>query len=88
MSSRTVEVPVPLPWQRESEPDVPALGRELRLLWLVDEVRQHRLGAGKAAESAGLPRAEFMRILGEHGVPVVDYPDEDLEGELHALNQG
>ena len=31
---------------------------------------------------AALPRAAFMRLLGEHGVPVIDYPVEDLQQEL------
>lgn len=79
---RTVEVATALPWGRAGEPDVRALGRELRLLWIIEEVRQHRIGVGRAAELAELPRAAFMRVLGQHGVPVIDYDAEDLEREL------
>lgn len=32
-------------------------------------------------------RASFMRLLGEHGVPVIDYPVSDLEEELRLLDQ-
>jgi hypothetical protein len=32
-----------------------------------------RMGVGTAAELASMPRAEFMQVLGEHGVPVIDY---------------
>lgn len=34
-----------------------------------------------------MPRAEFMAILGEHGVPVIDYPVEDLRAELNSLGR-
>lgn len=54
----------------------------MRRLWAVEQVRRRRLGVGRAAEVAALPRAAFMRLLGEHGVPVIDYPVEDLQQEL------
>jgi predicted HTH domain antitoxin len=84
-SSRTVEVDVSLPWRRAEEPDARSLGRELRLLWLIEEVRRRRLGIGRAASLAELPRAMFMRVLGDHGVPVIDYDATELERELGAL---
>ena len=83
--ARTVEIAVALPWGRAGEPDARAVGQELRLLWIIEEVRQHRLGVGKAAELSGTPRAAFMRVLGEHGVPVIDYDVEELDRELGAL---
>lgn len=86
--ARTVEVAVTVPWGRHDEPDGRALGRELRLLWIIQEVRQHRLGLGKGAQLAELPRAAFMRLLGEHGVPVIDYSVQDLDRELDALGLG
>ncbi|WP_437603052.1 UPF0175 family protein [Sorangium sp. So ce590] len=42
----------------------------------MDRIRQHRVSAGKRAELSGLPRAAFMQVLGERGVPVVDHPVE------------
>ncbi len=86
--ARTVDVATALPWGRAGEPDVRALGRELRLLWIIEEVRQHRVGVGKGAELAGVPRAAFMRVLGEHGVPVIDYSVEELDRELGAFGLG
>jgi len=47
---------------------------ERRQLWAVDQVRRHRLGVGKAAKVAGMPRAAFMRLIGEHGIPVIVRP--------------
>ncbi len=86
--ARTVDVATALPWGRAGEPDVRALARELRLLWIIEEVRQHRLGVGKGAELADVPRAAFMRVLGEHGVPVIDYSADDLERELGTFGPG
>jgi predicted HTH domain antitoxin len=80
-----VSVEIPLPAIGGGPPDIPRLSRELRLLWIVDQVRQHRFGVGKGAELAELPRAAFMRLLGEHGVPVIDYPIDDLEDEIQTL---
>jgi len=31
-----------------------------------------------------MPRAAFMRVLGEHGVPTIDYAPGELEGELRS----
>lgn len=87
-SVRTVEVSVALPWGREVEPDTGSLGRELRLLWLIEQVRQHHLSVGKASALAEMPRAAFMRTLGAHGVPVIDYDVEDLDRELETLGLG
>jgi predicted HTH domain antitoxin len=39
----------------------------------------------QGARLAGLSMEEFMKILGQLGIPVVDYPPEDLEQELEVL---
>jgi predicted HTH domain antitoxin len=86
-NTQTVAVPVEIPWPAvaAAPPDIPRLSQELRLLWIVDQVRKHRFGIGKGAELAELPRAAFMRVLGEHGVPVIDYPIDDLDDEIRTL---
>jgi predicted HTH domain antitoxin len=89
-NAESVAIRVEIPWQAvdATPPDVARLSRELRVLWIVDQVRQHRLGIGKGAELAELPRAAFMRLLGEHGVPVIDYPLAELEDEIRSLGGG
>ncbi len=77
-----VTVTVEMPPDLVAGEDVSQLGVTLRCLWAVEQVRLRRLGVGRAAEVAALPRAAFMRLLGEHGVPVIDYPVEDLQHEL------
>ena len=76
---------VDIPRDALGDEDLLQLGVELRQLWAVDQVRRHRLGIGKAAEVAGMPRAAFMRLVGEHGLAVIDYPVEDLRDELRSL---
>jgi predicted HTH domain antitoxin len=82
-----VAVRVEIPWQAggTSPPDIARLSQELRVLWIVDQVRQHHVGIGKGAELAGRPRAAFMQVLGEHGVPVIDYPAAELDEEIRSL---
>ncbi len=79
-----VEVELPaeafrhVPW---SSVDVAS---ELRLLWLIDQVRQRRLGYPKAAELAGVSQAAFERILATHHVSPFDMDDDELEREIAA----
>ncbi len=68
--------------------DPEKLSSELRQLWAVEQVRRRRLGVGRAAEIARMPQATFMQLLGEHGVPVIDYPVDELEEELKQFGAG
>jgi predicted HTH domain antitoxin len=80
----TVSVELPLSADDGVPPDPTVVGDELRLLWIIEQVRLQRIGVGKGAELAGLPRAAFMQALGAHGVPVIDYAPSDLQRELDA----
>jgi predicted HTH domain antitoxin len=80
----TVSVELPLSAGEGASPDPTVVGDELRLLWIIEQVRLQRIGVGKGAELAGLPRAAFMQALGVHGVPVIDYAPSDLQRELDA----
>ena len=77
-----VAVQVDIPAGVLLDVDIAQLGDELRRLWAVEQVRLRRLGVGKGAEVAAMPRAAFMQLLGEHGVPVIDYSADDLQEEL------
>ncbi len=59
--------------------DIPS---ELRLLWILEEVRQRRLGHGKAAELAGMSRAAFLEEMGRHQVTPFDLDPDELAREL------
>jgi len=43
------------------------------------------LSLAKAAKVAGLSQEDFMELLHEAGIPAVDYPTEELAGELDAM---
>ena len=83
--NRTLRVSVELPIPAETS-DLAAVSTELRLLWVIEQVRLHRIGVGKAAELSTMPRAAFMQLLGAHGVPVIDHDVADLHGELGSLS--
>ena len=40
------------------------------------------LSCGQAAELAGYSKRTFMELLGKLGVPVLDYPTEELTEDL------
>jgi predicted HTH domain antitoxin len=70
------------------QPWAPAeIAREMRALWLVEQVRQRRLGYGKAAELAGMPTAAFLLLMGRHGATPFDYDPDDVEEELAAARE-
>jgi predicted HTH domain antitoxin len=83
----SIRVSVEIPQELVGDVDVSSLGLDLRRLWALEQVRQRRLGIGRAAEVAGMPRAAFMVWLGEHGVPVIDYPAVDLQQELGTVDR-
>ncbi len=79
---RTVEVELPeeafqhRTWQPQE------VAREMRLLWMLEEVRSRRLGFGKAAELSGVPVAQFLLLMGKHQISPFDYDDDELAREL------
>jgi predicted HTH domain antitoxin len=79
---RSVQVELPdeafesYPW----DPD--RIASQLRLLWLLEQVRERRIGHGKAAELAGLGRAQFLEIMGKHRMTAFDYDVDELDEEF------
>ena len=80
--ARTVQVDLPeeafqhRPWEPRE------VAQEMRLLWLLEEVRARRLGYGKAAALAGIPLAEFLLLMGKHHITPFDYDADELAREL------
>lgn len=64
-----------------------AIALRLRALWLVELVRERRLGYGKAAQLAGMPKAVFVQLMGRHGVSAVDYDAEQIDVEIQAARE-
>ena len=81
-TDRTVQVQLP-PEAFKSQRWAPEeIATELRVLWLIEQVRERRLSHGKAAELAGMPRARFLQLMSRHGVDVFDFDPDELAAEL------
>jgi predicted HTH domain antitoxin len=79
---RTVEVDLPEEAFQHRSWEPREVAQEMRLLWLLEEVRSRRLGFGKAAELAGIPLARFLSLMGEHKITPFDYDPDELAREL------
>ena len=62
-------------------PDIPV--EEARLLLMVKLFETGKLSLGQAAKMAGYSKGTFIELLGKLGVPVIDYPPEELAQELN-----
>ncbi|MEM8807098.1 MAG: UPF0175 family protein [Cyanobacteria bacterium P01_G01_bin.38] len=60
--------------------DIPA--QEARFLLAVNLYEVGRLSIDQAAELSEYSKPTFMELLGKVGIPVFDYPPEDLEKEM------
>ncbi len=56
--------------------------RELRIAAAVKWYELERISQGRAAEIAGLTRAEFMTVLGQYKVSAFQYTAEEVLEEL------
>ncbi len=56
---------------------------EARLLLVVKLFETGKLSLGQAAKLAGYSKRTFIELLGKMGVPVIDYPAEELEQEIN-----
>ena len=65
----------------ELPPDIPI--EEARLLLMVKLFETGKLSLGQAAKMAGYSKGTFIELLGKLGVPVIDYPAEELAQELN-----
>ena len=58
------------------------IAEEMRVLWLLEQVRQRRLGYGKAAELAAMPQARFVMLMGRYAISPFDCDPGELQDEL------
>lgn len=80
--SRVVQVELPdeIFAARRWAPD--DLAEELRLLLLLEEVRNRRIAYGRAAEMAHLSISKLLRVMGRHGITPFDYEPGELSDEM------
>lgn len=69
------EVTIQLPPEVEKE--------EAKLLLMIKPFETGKLSLGQSAKFSGYSRRVFMELLGKYGVPVIDYPAEELEQEMN-----
>lgn len=62
--------------------------RELRLAAAVKWYEMERVSQGRAAEIAGVSRAEFIDALGEYGVTPFQQTGADILADLELLSRG
>jgi predicted HTH domain antitoxin len=67
--------------QVQLPPDISV--EEARLLLMVKLFETGRVTLGQAAKLAGYSKPTFIELLGKMGVPVIDYPAEDLQQEIN-----
>ena len=58
---------------------------EARLLLSIKLFEEGKVSLGYAAEMAGYTKRTFIELLGKRGIPVINYPPEDLEREVDLL---
>jgi predicted HTH domain antitoxin len=57
---------------------------QIRLMAALKMFELGKLSSGKAAELAGLSRAEFLEMCGRYRVPVFNYAPGEIEDELRS----
>jgi predicted HTH domain antitoxin len=57
---------------------------QIRLMAALKMFELGKLSSGRAAELAGLSRAEFLEMCGRYRVPVFNYAPDELEDELRS----
>lgn len=60
-------------------------GRRIRLYAALRMFQSGEISAGAAAELAEIDRYTFAEECRRHGVPLIDYPPQDLQTELDSL---
>jgi predicted HTH domain antitoxin len=70
MSTLTVHLP------HDVHPDEAKLYLSMKLF------EMGKLSLGQAAQMAGHSKRAYMELLGQHDIPVIDYPPDELDDEL------
>lgn len=77
-----VEITLEVPGQFSVDRDPAELARHIKLSAALFMFQSGEISAGAAAELAGVDRFRFAEECQRHGLPLVDYPGEELRAEL------
>lgn len=80
-----MQITLDVPERYLADTDPAELAARIKLYAAVLMFRSGQLSAGAAAEFAGVNRYTFARECAHHGVPVIDYPEDELAAEVDRL---
>ena len=80
-----MEITLKVPDQYLADYDPEEMARRIKLYAAVLMFQSEELSAGAAAELAGVDRFTFATECQKHGIPLVNYPADDLRKELKSL---
>lgn len=86
MASVTIQIPDELPSSLHRLPS--ELEQDVKLAAAIDWYRQGLISQGRAAEIAGVPRADFLEALAERKVDIVQVEPDELEQEAKRARSG
>jgi len=80
-----MEITLEVPDQYLVDHDPTELAKRIKLYAALLMFQSDELSAGAAAELAEVDRFTFAAECQKHGIPVVNYPPEDLRAEMEDL---
>jgi predicted HTH domain antitoxin len=80
-----MEITLEVPDQYLVDHDPTELAKHFKLYAALLMFQSDEISAGAAAALAGVDRFTFAAECQKHGIPLVDYPAEDLRAELSGL---
>lgn len=82
---KPLNIPIPESLLLEPAATLHDLHCEAQLVLALHYFRTGRLSCGQAASMAGLGKVAFLREASARGIPVLQFDDEELAAEMHAL---
>ena len=82
---RSLNIPIPESLLLDPTATLQDLRREAQLVLALHYFDAGRLSCGQAASMARLGKVAFLREASARGTPVLQFDDEELAAEMHAL---
>jgi predicted HTH domain antitoxin len=86
MTVVTIQLPDELPGSLRRSPK--ELEKDVKLAAAIDWYRRGLISQGRAAEIAGVARADFIEALAERNIDVIQVDPDELEQEVRRARSG